>query len=304
MQTIVVGVDGGPGGRDALTLASVLRSSDSMLVATHVYPSGPFGLRTFEGYESEVRKEASELLASELKVCGVLDGNVTSRLVGEASPASGLHRAAENVKADLVVVGASLRGALERIAIGDTVRGVIQGSTCPVVIAPRSEGHRKAPTLRRIGVGFNGSPESGLALEWALTLADAHHTAIHLVSVVELPESLWTAHSYAVNWIGAGPDRTPLAQKMLDGALAEIHREKVDGEVVVGHAGQKLVDLSEHVDLLVLGSRGYGPLRRLLLGSTSSRVVDHAACPVVIVPRPTSAPDDPVSASTGAPAIA
>ena len=50
-------------------------------------------------------------------------------------------------------------------------------------------------------------------------------------------------------------------------------------------ARDELVRLSEHMDLLVLGSRGYGPVRRALLGGSSDRIVHAAACPVVVVPR-------------------
>jgi nucleotide-binding universal stress UspA family protein len=52
-----------------------------------------------------------------------------------------------------------------------------------------------------------------------------------------------------------------------------------------GDAGRALVEHSESLDLLVLGSRGYGPLRSVLLGSVSSYVMRHAGCPVLVVPR-------------------
>ena len=57
------------------------------------------------------------------------------------------------------------------------------------------------------------------------------------------------------------------------------------GEAVVGDALERLVALSQRVDLVVVGSRGWGPVRRILLGSTSARLVREAACPVLVLPR-------------------
>jgi nucleotide-binding universal stress UspA family protein len=64
---------------------------------------------------------------------------------------------------------------------------------------------------------------------------------------------------------------------------------EASGEIAVGSPLVELVELSGSVDLLVVGSRGFGPVRRLLLGSTSDRLVREAACPVLAVPRPEGA---------------
>jgi len=58
-----------------------------------------------------------------------------------------------------------------------------------------------------------------------------------------------------------------------------------DGAVVVGDPAGELVAATEDLDLLVLGSRRWGPVHRLALGSTSERVIRHAACPVLVPPR-------------------
>jgi hypothetical protein len=67
-------------------------------------------------------------------------------------------------------------------------------------------------------------------------------------------------------------------------AIAELGGD-TDGDTVPGLAHEELAQLSHHVDLLVVGSRSYGPLRRLLLGSTSAKLVHEAACPVLVLPR-------------------
>ena len=61
--------------------------------------------------------------------------------------------------------------------------------------------------------------------------------------------------------------------------------EGVDGKVVIGIAGEELAAFGAGVDLLVVGSRGYGPLKRLILGSTSEHLASHARSPVLVLPR-------------------
>ena len=60
----------------------------------------------------------------------------------------------------------------------------------------------------------------------------------------------------------------------------------MQSEVVKGHAGDTLALLSPGFDLLVCGSRGYGPLHSVLVGGVSHALVNHAACPVLVLPRP------------------
>ena len=59
----------------------------------------------------------------------------------------------------------------------------------------------------------------------------------------------------------------------------------VSGEVVEAEPARALAEATEHLDVLVLGSRAYGPVRRVLLGSVASRVLSHSRCPVIVTPR-------------------
>ena len=65
--------------------------------------------------------------------------------------------------------------------------------------------------------------------------------------------------------------------------------EGVEGRVAVGTPAGELAAFGDELDLLVVGSRGHGPLRRLILGSTSMQLAREARCPLLIVPRPGSA---------------
>ena len=106
-----------------------------------------------------------------------------------------------------------------------------------------------------------------------------------------------TSPLLAVDWDKILQDEHAEAEADLSAALEELGGE-AEVRVVVGDAGATLVTASEGADLVVVGSRGWGTLKRVALGSTSDRLVHHAACPVVVVPRPA------VDAEAGEPAAA
>jgi nucleotide-binding universal stress UspA family protein len=92
----------------------------------------------------------------------------------------------------------------------------------------------------------------------------------------------------------AAPDPSDLAaasNTMLGAAIDTIREEgALDGvdivtEALEGHAGEQLIRLSEHAELLVVGARGHGGFLGLLMGSVTTYVVNHALCPVVVVRR-------------------
>jgi nucleotide-binding universal stress UspA family protein len=81
---------------------------------------------------------------------------------------------------------------------------------------------------------------------------------------------------------------TANARRALDAVLALLpSASAATGEVVVGSPAEALCALSREVDLLVCGSRAYGPARHVLLGSVTHGVIRNASCPVVLVPRGT-----------------
>jgi nucleotide-binding universal stress UspA family protein len=135
-------------------------------------------------------------------------------------------------------------------------------------------------------VGVDGSDGSRRALRWAAREAAARGDALHLVHVWQEPQA------YAPLGLGSYPlDPEPIQQAargLLDGLLAEAGELEpglpVTGEVVEGAPAEALLDAARTAELLVVGSRGLGGFRSLLLGSVSQQVVHHARCPVVIVP--------------------
>jgi len=88
------------------------------------------------------------------------------------------------------------------------------------------------------------------------------------------------------------------AERALADGLDRVTDVHADGAVKHGSAAEELLGLSERVDLLVVGSRGHGPLRRVLLGSVSAHLVAHSSCPIVVVPRAAVERRHPTAAGT------
>ena len=140
-----------------------------------------------------------------------------------------------------------------------------------------------------IVVGVDGSPNSELALDWAMRQAAAAHAPLMVITVHEVPKSYWGGIPVI------GPADRPLLEKLRQAAeemtqkaaslLGDAGPPSVTVRAVNGFVVKELVDASQDADLVVVGARSGSGLGRLLIGSVSSEVVQHSACPVVIVPH-------------------
>jgi nucleotide-binding universal stress UspA family protein len=212
-------------------------------------------------------------------------------LVG-TSAAKALHEAAEERRAGLLVVGSSRRGARGRVLAGATAAGLLSGSPCPVAVAPHGWERQELP--KTIGVAFRDTEDGREALRGALALARRAHARLRVVTVVE--EGLRAAlesDTYRAGRAGKSVEdvigeHELSARRAAEKALAEHDGQpQIAAEIEswVGDPVDVLARLSEHLDLLVCGSRGYGPMRAVLLGGVSRRIVTEARCPVAVVPR-------------------
>ena len=284
-ENVLVGVDFRPGGRDAIALASRLREPAGSMTLVHVYARHFLPGEAVEGdrerAEAELEKERAET-------------GVEAELVAVGGPTPGqvLHEEAETRGADLIVLGSCHRGVFGRTMLGDVTRASINGAPCAVAVAPAGYAARSGP-LEAIGVAYDGSPESRVALAAARKLAAAAGARIEALHVISLP-------SYAYGGLAAAfmmgldevVEREDAKMKALEG---------VEGRAEYGLPADDLSTFAKHVDLLVVGSRGYGPWGRLVHGSTSGELARHAGGAVLIVPRPDH-PEPPPADAEGAPA--
>jgi nucleotide-binding universal stress UspA family protein len=279
---VIVGVDGRQGGRDALALAARLAPLfDGELIAVHAYPYDLFTTRgTTPDFETIMHGSAEDLLTDELERTHVAAHAVA---MPDGSPGRALHLAAKRHRASLIVVGSAHRGIIGRVLAGDVTMGALHGAECPVIVAPHGFAERDS-ALQTIGVGFDGTPESRAATELARDLATTAGARLNVIRVLEPPPPGGPALGYDADWAQRAEERREGVEAELDALLAELG-DIATGEVVVGDPSTELAYAGNELDLLVTGSRGYGPLRRLMLGSTSTRLVHEAPCPVLVLTR-------------------
>jgi len=274
-ENVLVGVDGRAGGRDAILLASQLRAPDGELTLAHVYAGRLRSTHAMTaGMVQEQRERTASLLEAERSATGV-DAALIS--IEALTPGRGLHEQAEEQGADLLVVGSTSRGAWGRAMLGDDTRAALNGAPCAIAIAPLGYA-AGSPSLATIGVAYDGSPESVAALEAARALAASTGAVIKALEVVEIPSVAYAG--------GFAPGTGNEIQSMVDEANEQMHElAGVQGTAVYGLAGEELARFGDEVDVLVVGSRGYGPLRRLVLGSTSEFLQRHAHSALIVLPR-------------------
>jgi nucleotide-binding universal stress UspA family protein len=304
-ERIVVGFDESEGSRDALALGRRLADrlgADLVVVGVVPLPTGgslmpalPANAFTnlVEQAEAGINKAAEEFRA-------------TTEIVQSSSAARGLEELTEKLEGDLLVLGCT-RTDPGLVRAGHKARVLMQGSRCAVALAP--VGYRDTEAgLSVIGVAIDGSPEAAHALDAAVEIAGGEEVRLIAVAT-DLAESwgFWGA-TYALTELGEGARHPPpnkknpktgappphggaapraAAKKILDQAAGSLP-EGVNSTTVMaeGFAPIELRKQSgEGLDLLCLGSRGYGPLLRVLLGSVSSELVHEVSCPVVLIPR-------------------
>ena len=135
-------------------------------------------------------------------------------------------------------------------------------------------------------VGIDGSGHSQRALEWAVKDAATHHTPLTVITVHQAVASFFDTPEVLPRDRAETEHAREAAQKETDEVLAklgEARPESVAVKAVHGFPGEVLVDASADADLMVLGLRGQGGFARLLIGSVTFQVAQHARCPVVIV---------------------
>ena len=282
-EVIVVGVRLDGDDDAPLRLAGVLaRLTGARLALIHAYPfdsliAVPPPRWAHELHERTV--DALEAHAGPLRE--ITEVSVQAR--ANPSPVRALHEAAEELGASMIVAGASRRHGLGRLAPGAVAERLLHAAPCAVAIVP---GPVEVVALRRIGVAFVDGPEGAAALALASDLARRAGGRVRTLTVLEpLPTSA------VVTPDGAPiPDLTGLRRARADAIAAKARAGVPDdlldaSDVLEGRAADALARASEELDLLVCGSRGYGPVRSLLLGGVTSTLAHTAACPLLVVPR-------------------
>jgi nucleotide-binding universal stress UspA family protein len=278
-ENLIAGYDDTAEARDGLALAQML----AQVTGASITAACVVG-RAMAGQVPAAEKMLGELTA------GVEPGRETkTRVVRARSGAQGLHDLAEQEGADLLVLGSTHRGRIGRVLVGSTAERLLASAPCAVAVAPRdySKVHAPSERPRVIAVGFDGYPESREALDRARELAEAAGATLRVVAVHE-PDALF-GHGTSVNAeyrVSLESDRARLEGALSEALEALPSSVRAQGTMLSGSVADVLAAEAEKgVDLLVVGSRGYGPLMRAMVGGVSARLMHLSPCPVLVLPR-------------------
>jgi len=287
LRKVLVGVDGTPSARDAVVLARALAAADDpdvVLVGAYTDPLLPFppGLRR----DVHLGRDVEQLL---LEVRGELAPTARTHVKADLSSGRALCHEVADEHADLLALGSSRRVGDGQAGVGRTGRQVLHGSACAVALAAHGIAAGAEPfALRRVVVGVDRSPEAEAALALARQLAAAAGAQLTAVAVVDdrLPTTVAPAGMAVelVQWddlVGAHREQAEQLLAELSGRIPGLATE-----LRVGEPAEELAAVAEHADLLMIGSRRWGPLSRLVIGSTGEELVRGAPCSLLLVPRP------------------
>ena len=277
-KKLIVGVDERQGGRDAIALAKDLVAERGEVTLAYVHLGDTTPVRGSSGaVEATERQRARELLEA-ARAESQIDAGLLC--IGSRSVGRGLHELAELQRADVLVVGSTSHGLIGRVLIGDDTRDALNGAPCAVAIAP--SGYSSRPSaLSEIGVAYNGSPESEHALAVARELAAQHGARVSAFEAVSLPAYLFGGPA-----TGAAAAVEESINDFVENARERIAAlGGVEPHAAYGAVAEELALYGASVDLLIVGSRSYGPVGRLVHGSVSQQLARTARCPLLVLTR-------------------
>jgi nucleotide-binding universal stress UspA family protein len=282
-QRVIIGYEPSEEGRDAVALGAELAAALELEpVVAHAITLPDEVLAETE-LRTALRASADADLAEIASAFPDLEAE--ARSLASSSAPRALHDLAVETDAAALVVGSTGRGRVGRVLPGSTAERLLHGAPCAVAVAARGYA-ATGSRLLRLGVAFDGSPEASIALRAGVTLARRCNSTLTLLTIAPTAGLAESATPSPVAAAGYESQHERRSQKTLDAGVSRVPDDlPVRGHLMHGAPGESLVEVSEDFDLILVGSRGYGPLRSTLLGSTSRRLFDASACSVMALPR-------------------
>ena len=286
MTKILIAVDGSERSEDAVAFGRELAlAAGAPVILATADRSDPFRPGA-HAHDVFLREEANATLA---RLAPALEDvhNVELRpLVTDTSPAHALQQTAEEEDAGIIVVGSSHTGRLGRVLPGSTAERLLHGAPCPVAVVPLGYRTHATPAQPVVGCAYRSTEDGAAALGAAEELALALSGSLRVMQVIEPLARLYDSGEMPLNVPEINASIYADTERVLMERAARLS-SNLESEATLqsGKPADVLIGLSETVDILVMGSRGYGPLKAVLLGGVSGQVIRSAACPVVVVPR-------------------
>ncbi|UJA19397.1 universal stress protein [Thermoleophilia bacterium SCSIO 60948] len=289
-RSLIIGYRAADRGEDAIALGAALAERLEMKPVVATVIEWPGAWLSESDLQELVRKHMGEQGEALRERLAPLDAEV--RYDVSSSPALGLRELAFEKHAGLIVISSTHRSAFGQAMLGSTGESLLTDAPCAVAVAAMGSAKTES-RFDRIAVAYDGSPESQSALRAGIDLARRSNAKLTLVGVMD-----FTGDGYADGWAEAmRTDPYDLARKTkrqaLEHALASVPSGvEASSELLSGAPGYALAQASHDHDLMVVGSRGYGRVRRTVAGSSTRRLLREALCHVVVTPR--SAGSDPL----------
>ena len=296
---ILTGIDGSQGGFDAACLAARLMGPEDALCLYYSPPE--LRVRSGSPLEPEMVARCREALAEVMfdaaraKLPPAVSA-VTETMVGRQNPRTGLLAAADDWRADLMVVGARGLGTLERLLLGSVSHAVARNARLPVLVA---RPHTATAGQLRVLVACDGTEADDQIAQLLREITWPAETVGRVITVVEAQYA-----GEVPKWL-AYKTRSPDIEAIAQAFIREHETEKeamhqrmkafaqalpaafaqADPLVKEGHPAEQILSTiaAEQIDLVVVGARGTNAMTRLLLGSTSESVLAQATCSVLVV---------------------
>jgi nucleotide-binding universal stress UspA family protein len=282
-STIIVGYDCSEASEDALAFAKLMAgATDAHLVVAGVFRLLPVWDVPSATVEEWAPDRNAQLEAAAASVAG------EAMTIPSASPARGLQDLARGTGADLVIVGSARHGTIGQVLAGNAGLSLLHGSHCSVAVAPLGFARKAVDRIAEVVVAYDGSPQSAAAMRDAVNLARGAGAPLKVVTVAEPPPVVYGkgggAHQGRQELTAAIEDimRTRM-EEAFAGLPDDVPAEAV---LVTGDPAEELARVAvKDGAVLMLGSRSYGPIRSVLLGSVSRHLMRSAPVPVVVHPR-------------------
>lgn len=288
-RRILVGYDGSDGAKDAVALGAAVAPPDAYVAVIDVlpYPGAPSSaFRLLKGTDFA---EPEDFFAPAVACFPGRRVDTLTYLGG--SPARVFEGFTVENAIDLIAVGAPRHGAFGRALASSVGQTLLHGAPVPVATAPHRYADRAPAELGTVAVAYDGGAESQAALAYAGALVKATGAKLDVLTVERPTAPISGAIAYTLALPEDVDDIQRQALEEVDPSIS-LRRRVLHGETADALAAA----CGDGVDLLVVGSRGYGTVERVLLGSTSTALLHESPCPTLVVPRPAERPPGPAPA--------
>ncbi len=284
---IAAGADGSDEGRDAVAVAAWLASVTGAAVSlVNVFPTVLFPSAGTTD-RATLRMQADESLRRDRDE---LAPDAITHSIADLSVSRALLHFAQQHHVGMVVIGSSPDAPTGRARIGRRGRQLLHDMPFTLALAPR--GSRTVPFKPdRIGIGDDGGREAAVARDTAIELCRATGATLVIKRVIDnrYPFIVGAAPAALPEFEAGWEREREDAQRELSELAAQLDIQ-TEVSSVLGDPGHELRRLSDDVDLIVVGSRRWGPIARVVMGGVGETLVSDAGCATLIVPRPDEEP--------------